>query len=313
MATETEKIELPEMMKALVLKPAASEPTLEIVPTPNPALGSAVVRVLSASVLYYLRDMYLGKRPNSLPKPLVIGTSAIARVVAPAPDATKLRVGDLAFVDIVLRSRDDGTNVFLAGIHEGFSAGSRKLMADAYRDWTYAEYCLAPLENLTLLDERRLLGEPAQGGLGYRLEDLNFLTTRLVPYGGLKDIELQPGQTVIVAPATGSFGGAAVLVALAMGARVIAMGRNTTALANLKKKVPMPERLETVQVTGDVSADTEALKKFGDIDAYLDIGPSQGYASTHIKSCIFALRHGARISLMSGYREDVALPHVRIM
>jgi NADPH:quinone reductase-like Zn-dependent oxidoreductase len=306
-------MELPETMRVLVLKSPSSEPTVEIVPTPKLAVGSAVVRVLSASVLYYLRDMYLGKRPNSLPKPLIIGTSAIARVVALGLDATKLRPGDLAFVDIIIRSRDDETDVYLAGIHEGFSAGSRKLMTDGYRDWTYAEYCLTPLENLSLLDERRLLGDPEQGGLGYKLEDLNFLTTLLVPYGGLKDIELQAGQTVIVAPATDSFGGAAVLVALAMGARVIAIGRNTTSLANLKKKVPMPDRFETVQVTGDIAADCEELKKFGEIDAYFDIGPPQGYTSTHIKSCILALRHVARISLMGGYREDVALPHVRIM
>jgi NADPH:quinone reductase-like Zn-dependent oxidoreductase len=306
-------IETPESMKALVLKSLSTEPSLEIVPTPQPAAGSAVVRVLSASVLHYLRDMYLGKRPNQLLKPLTIGTSAIARVVKPGPDATKFKPGDLVLVDIIIRSRDNETDVFLAGIHEGFSAGSRELMTNGYRDWTYAEYCLAPLENLTLLDERRLLDSPEQGGLGYKLEDLNFLTTLLVPYGGLKDIKLQVGQTVIIAPATGSFGGAAVLVALAMGARVIAVGRNASALASLKKKVPMPDRLETVQLTGNVVADCDALKKFGEIDAYFDIGPPQGYASTHITSCILALRYGARISLMGGYREAVALPYGRIM
>jgi hypothetical protein len=70
-----------------------------------------------------------------------------------------LRPDDLIFVDIILRSRDDETDVFLAGIHEGFSAGSRKLMTDGYRDWTYVEYCLTPLENLSPQDERRLLGD----------------------------------------------------------------------------------------------------------------------------------------------------------
>ena len=307
------EIELPPTMKALILKANSSEPSIEIVPTPRPAVGGAVVRILSATVLYCLRDVFVGKRSSYFPRPLVIETFAIARVVAPGPDATMFKLGDLVFIDIVLRSRDIGTDVMLAGIHEGFTAGSRKLMTDGYRDWTYAEYCLALLENLSLLDEQRLLGGVDQVGPGYKLEELNFITTLLVPYGGLKDIELQPGQTVIIAPATGSFGGAAVLVALAMGARVIAMGRNTALLANLKKKVPLLDRVETVPATGDVAADCEALKKFGEIDAYLDIGPPQGYASTHIKSCIGALRHGARISLMGGYREDVALPHVQIM
>jgi hypothetical protein len=48
------------------------------------------------------------------------------------------------------------------------------------------------------------------------------------------------------------------------------MGRNTSSLANLKKKVLMPDRLEIVQVTGDKAADCEKLKKFGEIDAYFD-------------------------------------------
>jgi hypothetical protein len=35
-----------------------------------------------------------------------------------------LRPGDLVFVDIIIRSRDDEIDIFLAGIHEGFSDGS---------------------------------------------------------------------------------------------------------------------------------------------------------------------------------------------
>jgi NADPH:quinone reductase-like Zn-dependent oxidoreductase len=54
-----------------------------------------------------------------------------------------------------------------------------------------------------------------------------------VPYGGLRDIDLKPGETIIIAPAAGSFGGAAVKLALAMGALVIAVGRNPEALKKL--------------------------------------------------------------------------------
>lgn len=59
-----------------------------------------------------------------------------------------------------------------------------------------------------------------------------------------------------------------------------------------------------------MQADCETLKKFGTIDAYFDIGPSGAHASTHIKSAILALRHGARISLMGGYREGESVPHI---
>jgi len=81
------------------------------------------------------------------------------------------------------------------------------------------------------------------------------------------------------------------------------MGRNKDSLANLKKRVPFPNRLEAVPITGDMQADLAKLKEFGKIDAFFDIGPPEAHASTHIKSAILALRHGARISLMGGYRE----------
>jgi hypothetical protein len=58
-----------------------------------------------------------------------------------------------------------------------------------------------------------------------------------------------------------------------------------------------PNRLETVQVTGDIATDCDELKKIDEIDAYFDIGPPQGCASTYIKSCILALRYDDRISL----------------
>ena len=116
-------------------------------------------------------------------------------------------------------------------------------------------------------------------------------------------MELKAGQTIVIAPATGQFGGGAVQVALAMGAKVIAMERNKDSLANIKKNTPHPERVETVPITGDIEKDCEEIKKHGPVDAYFDIGPPQAYASTHIKSCINALRHSARISIMGGYKE----------
>lgn len=322
---------LPKTMKALVLRSTSEPLTIDTVPISEPTIGSAVVRILAMTVLSYARNVYNGKRNYPFPMPLIPGASAVGRIASVSIDATKLKAGDLVFVDCTIRSRDDPTDVYLAGIHEGHTEGSRKLMRDVYRDWTLAEYCCAPLESLTLLNENELTGSPASGGQGYSIEQLSFASRILVPYGGLKDIELQPGQTIIVAPATGPFGGAAVLAALAMGAKVIAMGRNKASLATLKQKVPMPERVETVPITGDMQADCNELKKHGQIDAYFDIGPREAQASTHIKSCILALRHGARISLMGGYREgksmhphhglssitdqslDIPIPHVMIV
>lgn len=294
--------ELPEKMKALVITTWGEGPTVQTVETPQPTFGSAVVRVLAANNISYIRDIYNGKRKYPFPVPLIPGTSAICRVAAVGPDATKLKPGDLVWFDCLIRSRDQPSDAFLSAITHGHSEGAKKLMTDAFRDGAYAEYMRAPLENLIPLDEKRLTGSPSEGGLGFRIEQIGLMSGMMVPYGGLRDIDLKAGETVIVAPATGPFGGYGVLVALAMGARVIAMGRNTTSLENLKKRCPNPERVETVPITGDMEADRDALKKFGTIDAYFDIGPPEAAESTHIMSSILALRHGARISLMGGYR-----------
>jgi NADPH:quinone reductase-like Zn-dependent oxidoreductase len=206
---------LPETMFALVIHSTDRAPTVERVPTPQPFHGSAIVKILSAGIISYMRDIYNGKRNYPFPTPLIAGTSAVGHVVAVGPDAVKMRPGDLVFVDCTIRARDSD-DIFLAAISQGFGEGSAKLMKDVWRDWTYAEYCRTPLECLTLLDENRLIGD-----LGYSFGQIMYSSTLLVPYGGLRDINVQAGETVIIAPATGPYGGAAVLVALAMGAKVI--------------------------------------------------------------------------------------------
>lgn len=233
-------------------------------------------------MLSYARQIYTGERDYPFPKPLVPGTSAVGRVAAVGPDATLLKPGLLVLVDCTVRGRDDATAVFLSGIHEGFTEGSRTLMRGEWRDSTYAEYAKVPLETCEVLDEARLCGK-----LGYEIADLAYVSALMVPYGGLRDIDLRAGETVVVSPATGAFGGAAVLVALAMGARVIAMGRNVAALERIKER---SERIETVPITGDMLKDSGALKSFGPVDAFFDISPPEAAKSTHIKSGILALK-----------------------
>lgn len=185
-------------------------------------------------------------------------------------------------------------------------------MERVWRDWTWAEYCRAPLENLTWLDEQRLT---SRDFLGFNLSKLTYASTLLVPYGGLRDINLQAGETVIISPATGPFGSAAVHVALAMGAQVIAMGRDTKILDHLAQTCAQPKRIKTIPITNDVMADLAALKQAAsrEADAFFDIGPSEASKSSHLRSAIMALRQAGRVSLMGGYGEDMPLPHRVIM
>lgn len=292
---------------------------LQELPIPDPKHGTALLRVLAAPVLSYASEVFQKGNPREYPYPLPMvpgPSSCIARVEAVASDAVKLKPGTLVWVDATVTARDDPEAIVLQGLFEGLSDASRALMRSSARDGNMAEFVTAPLENVHILNEDALLGQP-DGSLGkqkfgYTVADLAFLFWLLVPYGGLRDVSLRPGETVIVAPATGPFGGVAVLVALAMGAgRVIAMGRNTDALHRLRSG--REDRVETVRITGDVDKDAAELCKFGLVDVYFDISPPQAAGSTHMASAFRALKRGARVSLMGGITTDVALPHVIIM
>ena len=277
---------------------------LRSVPTPPITDGSAIVRILGAAVLSYQRDIYSGERDYALPRPLIGGFSAIGRVAAVGADAVALKTGDLIYVDPVIRARDDSDAIILSGISDGFNERSNRLMRDVWRDGTYAEFAKVPLENCIQLDEARLCQE-----LGYGIMDLVYISYLLVSFGGLRDIKIEPGETVIVCPATGGFGGAAVLVAVAMGARVIAMGRNEKELLRLKEHANRNARgasIETVKISGNEETDTAALRGFGTIDAVLDLSPPAASNSTYLNSAITALRRKGRASLMGGFPHSSA-------
>ena len=90
-----------------------------------------------------------------------------------------------------------------------------------------------------------------------------------------------------------------------MGARVIDIGRNPEAL---KKLAASHERIESVQITGDVQADLKSLQPFGPIDAFFNISPPEAANSTHFRSCILALRHSGRVSFMGGLKGELTIP-----
>ena len=298
---------LPKTHKALILTDRSQPLEVKESPTPQPTPGNAIIRIISASVISYAGEVYSGKRPYPFPTPLVPGYSAIGRVAAVGADSTLLKQDQLVVIESTIRSRDNPDDIFLLGLISGFSDGSRKLMDGEWRNGTWAEYAKIPLENCYPLDEDRLLNQ-----LKYPVEVLGQLTQLFIPYGGLEDINVKPGETVIVTPATGPFGSAAVRVAIAMGARVIAMGRNEAALHSLRSSLP-EGRIVTIPLTEDAEQIGKELAKYAPIDAYFDISPPAAQGTHYLKTGILSLRRGGRVSLMGGFLEDVALPHNKIM
>ncbi|KAI8631193.1 alcohol dehydrogenase GroES domain-containing protein [Xylariaceae sp. FL1651] len=289
--------ELPASFKGLLFNSPSEPPAVTSLPTPKVDAGSVIVRPLYSWVVGYAAEIFQNGNPRnySLPWPIVGGSNAIGRVAAVPSDASSLKVGDLVSIEPLIHSRDDADNKFLLALHQGFTEATIKLAQNEWRHGTWAELVKVPLENVQRFDETALKKQ------GVSTRDLAYFGQLVIPYGGLRDINLISGETVIIAPATGNFGGAAVHVALAMGARVIAMGRNEEILSELKDLAP--GRVETVKISGSFEEDAAALAKFGKADVFLDFTPPVASNTDHIKAGILSLRARGRVSLMGGISE----------
>ncbi|CAJ2505716.1 Uu.00g131100.m01.CDS01 [Anthostomella pinea] len=298
--------QLPSTYKGLLFTSASVQPEVTSIPTPQVDVGSIIVRPLYSWVAAYADEIYTNGNPRgmNLQFPIVGGANAIGRVAAVPADAASLKVGDLVTIEPLIRARDDPESKFLLAMLSGFTSGAQKMSADVYHHGTWAELVKVPLENVHRFDEAALQRQ------GVTPRDLGFFGQLAVPYGGLRDVNLTAGETVLITAATGNFGGGAVHVALAMGASVIAMGRNEAILSELKKLAP--GRVETVQLSGSFESDVAALEKFGPVDVFLDFTPPQATNTDHIRAGIMSVRHGGRVSLMGGIQE-LTVPYILIM
>ncbi|KGO49015.1 DNA polymerase III, clamp loader complex, gamma/delta/delta subunit, C-terminal [Penicillium expansum] len=287
---------------ALVLRPAPfTEPQVEEVHIPSLLPGSVLLRMLATPLHPYSKlsfEFYNhGRSPHE--KPFIPGSSAIARVSQVGDDATTLKVGQLVFFDSVMKGRDSPETIrFSNPVYHGFDPHSVEIIASSgFADGSYAEFMRAPLENCYPLDEAKLMGDPRKWGFAYTPEQLCVIATFLRPFGGLTSIDLKPGETVLISPATSTNGVAACMVALAMGAKVVAWSYDDAKLVRLNRILSITRN------------DVHNIKTFGPMDAFLDISPPGARGSFHLKSGIMSLRPGGRVSLMGAY-QDLEIPNV---
>ena len=282
-------------------------PTIVERPDPVAAAGEAIVDVVAAPVLSYAHEIFAGMRPMLVELPFVPGTGAVGRISALGAGATAVAIGDWVYADPTLRARDgDGLPAIAL---QGLTAnGAAALPVQRqYRDGSWAGKLRLPLENVVPIGP--IDADDASRWLA--------LGTLLVPYGGLASVGLTAGETVVINGATGSFGSAAVAVALAMGAAaVVATGRNATALAALAAR--FGRRVRLAPMVGEQSTDTATIAAAAGrpIDVVFDILPPQATAS-QVLSAIRAVRPGGRVSLMGGVGMagggELALPYPWLM
>lgn len=186
---------------AIVLSGLGDPLKLESVETPQPSSGQVLVQVLSIQIGNNHKAIISGQLPVPFLHffPLTPGPGCVGKVVAVGPDATTIAPGQLVFVDPTIVARDDPEQKIVHGFIQGFTEKAGKLAREGWRDGSWAEKVIAPLENVTVLDEEHFVKE-----LGYSVGQLASVGRFFIPFGGCSDAGLVAGETVVVAFATGT-------------------------------------------------------------------------------------------------------------
>jgi alcohol dehydrogenase len=292
-------------MKAWQLDRLGGTLKLDDAPIPEPRPGSVIVKIEASALMSYLKAYVEGGLPIYSPPEgrFTPGGNAIGIVHEVGPEIYHLKPGQRVVVSshVVADETVPEPAQFLLGITAGGQDG-KALQAD-WRDGTLAEYVRAPKGSVTAIDGLDAI-DPAE---------LAVLPRFAVPYGGLVRGRLAAGETIVVTGATGAYGSAAVLLAIALGAaRVVAAGRNATKLDALAR-VGGP-RVATVALSGDIKADAESLRAAagGGAHAALDIvGNAQDPNAT--LAALRALWRGGRLVLMGSMGVPLPIPYLDVM
>lgn len=305
---------IPTQNRGLWLSSFSSPLELIHLPIPEVTSGSVVVKVFNTVLFPYAEDIHAGRLSvYNLSLPMVPHPSHIGRVHAVGPDAVLLKPGDLVYFSAPISARDDSDVMIIQGHHGGEGPRGRKLMQGEWRDGALQQYQKVPLENLFLLDEDRLSKQ-----LGYTPAELHEISFYTFGIGALVEAaKLQAGETVLIGPATGIYGGIASEVALALGANVIAIGRNKEKLELLGQKLGNSDRFRYVAMTGDVDADTAAIRKATPggrgVEVYNDWASGSLNGSPFFAAAIRAVRPRGRVVLSGAPAGSIEVPYTLVM
>ena len=275
-------------------------------PVPAPRAGGVVVRVQASALMSYMRD-YVEGRLSSVyrvpAQPFVPGANGVGIVEAVGEGVWHLRPGQRVVISSHLVAQENvrEPGQMLLGVTAPGEVAQR--MQGDWPDGTMADFASLPASVLT----------PAEGLDHLDATQLIATTRHIVPYGGLLRGRLMPGETVVVSGATGAYGGAAVFLALALGAsRVVALGRDRARLSAVREAAG--RRAETLVLQGDAVADAARVRELlgGGADLAFDmVGGATDPSST--LTALRSLADGGRLVLMGSMSVPLPLPYLDVM
>ncbi|HWG11905.1 MAG TPA: zinc-binding alcohol dehydrogenase family protein [Streptosporangiaceae bacterium] len=290
-------------MRAWRVTVPGAAPELRDIPDPALRNGSVLVKVHASVLVSYLRAYLAGKLPGYPPPAgeFTPGTSGVGVIEAVGPQVYGLRPGQRVLMTGYATAAENVPEPARALLSMTAGPAARPLL-DGWPHGTLADRAMVPASTVTPVPDQ-LSAVPSSR--------LAVATRMLVPYGGLRRARLAAGETVIVTGATGTFGRAGVHVARALGAAtVVGAGRNPSVLATLAGL----DRVVPVQLTGDVAADTAALRSAagGRAACALDlIGGATSTAAT--RAALDALGRGGRLVLMGSASAPLTVDYTALM
>jgi alcohol dehydrogenase len=291
-------------MKAWLLDQPGTPLALREIPEPAPRRGAVLVRMEAVPLLSYTRTWLAGKLPYAYPPgPFSPGTNGVGRVEAVGEGVRAFRAGQRVAVNPhwIANETTREPEQALIGL-TGISAGSAPMLAE-FPHGTWRELAEFPASTLISLD----------GLDGISSERLATLGKFAVPFGGLRRGRLTAGETVVINGASGYFGSAAVLAALALGAsRVIALGRRREPLQTLVELGH--SRIVPVLLTGDGAADAVSIRSAsgGGADLAFDMVGQAGDPRATL-AALRSLRRNGRLVLMGSMQVDLPVPYSEIL
>jgi alcohol dehydrogenase len=293
-------------MKAWRLEGLGGALRLLDIPKPEPKPGGVVVRVEASTLMSYLKAYVEGRLPayRAPDGAFTPGGNGVGTVEAVGSGVWSLKPGQRVVLSSLFTSAEPTPNPaqFLIGI-TAFDEASRRAQAE-WPDGTLAEYACLPASSVTPIDPA-LDHVPAT--------QLATASRFAIPYGGLVRGRLAAGETLIVTGATGAYGSAAVLLAVAMGAgRVVAAGRNRERLERLATVAG--SAVVAVPLTGERDADAARLRQAADGGAEMAFDMVGGARDPNATlAALGALRRNGRLVLMGSMSVDLPLPYMQLM